>query len=385
MKEYITIKDFGPLKNIENLEIKPFTFLIGESASGKSTLMKLVSMMRYAFKVMNTYSYLTHSGVMWVRAKITVASLIKHNGLQMMMTDSTIIKYRVVMDDGTEYLLCNNDVDIRFSLIHKAHLSFNKISFISENRNIIPSWVENAPQNTGAELGFYFHETLNDFVRASKGDKEIDLGYMGMKMQISHPSGKPVKYMVVPDDGRHDAVELREASSGIQTSASLALIVKDFASEDGFSFKEAFKRSVFNFLLESGQLDKFNAVKDPSELSKRVYIHIEEPELSLFPDAQCKLVEELIYSATHAAKDRKMNVMMATHSPYILNYLNVILNQNDDKRAKLSQDNTVVYRIYNGRTQDLMVRNDRDKWIVDTFDLSETMTDIYQEYKRLDV
>ena len=43
MKEYITIKEFGPLKNIENLEIKPFTVLIGESASGKSTLMKVVA------------------------------------------------------------------------------------------------------------------------------------------------------------------------------------------------------------------------------------------------------------------------------------------------------------------------------------------------------
>ena len=43
MKEYITIKDFGPLKNIENLEIKPFTVLIGESASGKSTLMNILT------------------------------------------------------------------------------------------------------------------------------------------------------------------------------------------------------------------------------------------------------------------------------------------------------------------------------------------------------
>ena len=47
MKEFITIKNFGPLKNIEDLEIKQFTILIGESASGKSTLMKVVAMMRY--------------------------------------------------------------------------------------------------------------------------------------------------------------------------------------------------------------------------------------------------------------------------------------------------------------------------------------------------
>ena len=63
MKEYITIKEFGPLKNIENLEIKPFTVLIGESASGKSTLMKVVAMMRYIHKMANIRSYLKHSKI----------------------------------------------------------------------------------------------------------------------------------------------------------------------------------------------------------------------------------------------------------------------------------------------------------------------------------
>ena len=56
MKEYITIKDFGPLKQIENLQLKPFTILIGESASGKSTLMKVVAMMRYLYKMANIRS-----------------------------------------------------------------------------------------------------------------------------------------------------------------------------------------------------------------------------------------------------------------------------------------------------------------------------------------
>ncbi len=63
MKEYITIKGFGPLKNIENLEIKPFTVLIGESASGKSILMKVVAMMRYIYKMSNIRSYLYRSKI----------------------------------------------------------------------------------------------------------------------------------------------------------------------------------------------------------------------------------------------------------------------------------------------------------------------------------
>lgn len=388
MKEYITIKDFGPLKNIENLEIKPFTFLIGESASGKSTLMKLVSMMRYAFKMANISSYLFESNIINGLDRIDLLPTLKKMGLRKMIKNSSEVVYRVVMDDGKEYsveifgkLLSSPPV----ASISPNHISFNKISFVSENRNILPSWSEHGAQNNRAEISYNFDEMLKDFVMASKGDKEIDLGYIGMKLQITHPSGRPVKYMVVPDDGRHAAIELHEASSGIQTSAPLTLIVKEFANEDGFSFKEAFKRSVFDYLIETEQLDKFSAVKDPSELSKKVYIHIEEPELSLYPDAQCKLVEEIIYSATHAANDRELNVMMATHSPYIMNYLNVVLNQNDENRARLSQDNTAVYCLYDGETQDLMVQNERGKWIVDTYDLSETMSDILRKYRELDV
>jgi hypothetical protein len=178
---------------------------------------------------------------------------------------------------------------------------------------------------------------------------------------------------------------LREASSGVQTSASVALIVKSYAREDGFSFKDAFKRSVLNYLYDMERLNKFKAVTEPSDLNKKVYIHIEEPELSLFPDAQCKLIDEIIFSATHAEDNREVSMMLATHSPYILNYLNVILNQANPARAQLSRSNTAVYRIYEGEAQDLLVQNERGRWIVDTYDLSELMGNIYNEFVTLDV
>lgn len=38
MKEFITIKNVDPLVNIDHIEIRQFTVLIGESAIGKSTL-----------------------------------------------------------------------------------------------------------------------------------------------------------------------------------------------------------------------------------------------------------------------------------------------------------------------------------------------------------
>lgn len=386
MKETITIKNIGPLKNVEDLSILPFTVLIGESASGKSTLMKLVSMMRYLYKMANIRSYLKHSKITNSPFRMRFDSMMKETGMYKMLDSSSVIKYSVIMDDGTEYTILMKDKKLgKLPIISSSHLLFNKVSYISENRNIIPTWTQKASQNAGATLGFYFHETNNDFIRASENDKEIALDYIDMKLLITHPKGKPTRYTIVPNDSRHEPIELREASSGIQTSASIALIVKDYASANGFSFKDAFKRSVLNYLYDMERLNKFKAVTEPSNLKKKVYIHVEEPELSLFPDAQCRLIEEIVLSATHAEEDREVNMILATHSPYILNYLNVVLNQTDAERAQLRKDNTAVYRIFEGEVQDLLVQNERGRWIVDTYDLSEMMSNIYNEFVNLDV
>lgn len=384
MKEFITIKNFGPLKNIEDLEIKQFTILIGESASGKSTLMKVVAMMRYIYKMANIRSYLYRSNITKSPFRIRLDTMMKRQGMTKMFTKDSLIVYRVQMDDGVSYEVRIENGSLKKTVVIESHhLMLCKDSFVSENRNIIPTWVQTSWVNKGATLGFYFHETNEDFGRASKDDKELVLDFVGMKMVITHPKGKPTRYQIVPIDNHHAPIELTEASSGIQTSAPLALIVDYFAKE--FSFKDAFRRSVMDYLYEEENIQKFNSVVEPTALTKVVDIHIEEPELSLFPDAQCKLVEKLIFTAAHSKDDRLVTLMLATHSPYILNYLNIMLNQTDEQRARLNNSNTAVYRIYEGETQDLLMQDDKGHWIVDTYDLSEMMSSIYNEFVRLGV
>ena len=103
MKEYITIKEFGPLKNIENLEIKQFTVLIGESASGKSTLMKIVAMMRYLYKMANIRSYLYRSKITKSPFRLRLDTMMKRQGMTKMFTKDSLIVYHVQMDDGVSY------------------------------------------------------------------------------------------------------------------------------------------------------------------------------------------------------------------------------------------------------------------------------------------
>lgn len=381
MKEYITIKEFGPLKNIENIEIKQFTVLIGESASGKSTLMKIVAMMRYLYKMANIRSYLKHSKIAKSPFRMRLSSMMGRQEMGKMFTKNSILIYRMVMNADVSYEVRIENGKLFVPSIAKEHLLFCKASFISENRNVIPTWTQKAWKNKGATLGFYFHETNEDFGCASEGEKELMMDFVGMKMIITHPKGKPTRYQIVPTDGHHAPIELIEASSGIQTSAPLALIVDYFAKD--FSFKEAFNRSVMSYLYEMENLSKFKAVSEPTALTKVVDIHIEEPELSLFPDAQCKLIEKIFYTALHAESDRTLNMMLATHSPYILNYLNIVLNQTKEGKAKLANENLAVYGIHDGSTMNLLMKDDKGRDIVDTLDLTEMMSVIFNEYTEL--
>lgn len=381
MKEFITIQNFGPIVNIVNLEIKPFTILIGESASGKSTILKVIAMMRYLYKMANIRSYLKHSKITNSPFRLRFESFIKRQGMTGMLSSDSIIKYRVEITPEVYYeIVMENKVLRKLPIINKEFLSLNKVSFISENRNIIPTWVEKASENAGATLGFYFHETNADFHRASQDDKVVNLDYVGMKLHITHPKGRPTKYQVEHQDQKVK-IDLKEASSGIQTSAPLVLVTKFFARD--YSFKDAFTRSVLSYLNDVDRLTKFKPAAEPNELTRSVYLHIEEPELSLFPNAQCRMIDELIYAASHSSADRSMNMIIATHSPYILNYLNIILLQKDEIRAHVDHTQMAVYRIYDGITQNLIVQNEHGDYIVDSFDLAEEMSNIYNEYQSL--
>ena len=63
MKEYISIKKFGPIESIELNPIEPFVVLVGESGSGKSTIMKVLSLFRWIYKRLVLRSYVRHAGI----------------------------------------------------------------------------------------------------------------------------------------------------------------------------------------------------------------------------------------------------------------------------------------------------------------------------------
>lgn len=373
---------------MEIRDIKPLTVFIGKSASGKSTIMKIIVLMRYIYKMINIRSYLRNANITRSPFKLRFNSLL-HDGLEGMITQETEIHYTVDIN-GNQYTLSYTNKTLQSDInIPNNDLVFFKESYVSETRSVIPTWASKVASLKGASLGYFFHETFNDFNNATDIIKEQQLDYLNLKMKVHKSGNKPKQFIIESLQEGSRPVELRHASSGIQTSAPLVTIVRYLANE--FSFKDAFKRSVLDYLYKHDRLDKFTPQINQSDLEKYVHIHIEEAELSLDPEAQRALISNLIDEAFHKNKgDRKLGLTIATHSPYIVNHLNVLLRAGYFDRARrdypfLERDNVAVYRVQDGALTSLMATdNETGEYVINTYDMSDTMERIFDEYENME-
>lgn len=388
MKESIIIKNFGPLKEVEIDDIKPLTVFIGKSAGGKSIIMKVIVLMRYIYKMVNIRSYLKNAKITRSPFKLRFNSLL-HDGLKGMITAQTEIYYTVEIN-GNKYTLKYTNRGLQSDInIPDKDLIFFKEAYVSGMRSLIPIWASKAVSVKGENLGFFFHETFNDFNDATDVIKEQKLEYLNLKMKVRKSGNRPKLFTI--ESLQNDAVpiELRYASSGIQTSAPLVAIVHYFAQE--FSFKDAFQRSVLNYLYKQDLLTKFTPGINRNKLGKYVHIHIEEVELSLAPEDQRAFMSNLVEEVFHKnKKDRKLGLMVSTHSPYIVNHLNVLLRAGDFEKARenypfLEKDDIAVYRVNEGKIISLMATdNDTGEYVINALDMSDTMERIFEEYESME-
>ena len=388
MKESIIIKNFGPLKEVEIDDIKPLTVFIGKSAGGKSIIMKVIVLMRYIYKMVNIRSYLKNAKITRSPFKLRFNSLL-HDGLKGMITAQTEIYYTVEIN-GNKYTLKYTNRGLQSDInIPDKDLIFFKEAYVSGMRSLIPIWASKAVTVKGENLGFFFHETFNDFNDATDVIKEQKLEYLNLKMKVRKSGNRPKLFTI--ESLQNDAVpiELRYASSGIQTSAPLVAIVHYFAQE--FSFKDAFQRSVLNYLYKQDLLTKFTPGINRNKLGKYVHIHIEEVELSLAPEDQRAFMSNLVEEVFHKnKKDRKLGLMVSTHSPYIVNHLNVLLRAGYFEKARenypfLEKDDIAVYRVNEGKIISLMATdNDTGEYVINALDMSDTMERIFEEYESME-
>lgn len=387
IKEFIRVKNVGALRNVERFELKPLTVLIGSSASGKRTLMKIIALMRYIYKRVNIKAYLKNSNIDGAIFYIRFQDLLK-DGMKNLIDKDSEIEYTVVVNNREYVLLYKNGKLDTPSSIPNEDLIFLKDAWVSEMRSVIPVWASRGALVKGSSFGFYFDETFSDFDEATDIVKNIDLDYLDMKLEVVKGGNNQKKYMISPKSNAYPAFELKFASSGTQTTAPLVTLMKYFASE--FSFKEAMRRSIIMMLFEKDLTEKYHPGIELANLPKYVFMHAEEPELSLDPRSQRRLVNTISKCAFHEkGADREMGIVMATHSPYIINHLNVLLRASYTEKGKsllpfVMPEKVAAYKVSDGSLINLMATDEEcNQEVINTLDLSEIMEDIYNDYEAL--
>lgn len=150
-QELLKIRNFGPIKDVE-LAVRPYMFFVGASGSGKSTILKVLAMMRHIFKLMNLRSYLKLGGVADTSINISSSQYLSNGGLIDFMNPDTHITY---VNSGYEISL-STPIGLTGTkkVIDTDKLSLEKISFISDQRGAIASFL--AHNNDGGSTGLLF-------------------------------------------------------------------------------------------------------------------------------------------------------------------------------------------------------------------------------------
>lgn len=318
LKESLAIRNFGPIAEVELPYINQFNVFIGESGSGKSTIMKVLAMMRWIYKMSCVRSYLKRSGIQ-TPFRFRLDSILSENGLKDLLRPDSELLYR---NGEFEIQIKNRKIVLPHRDVEEENLTLQKIAYISDKRVLIPDL---AAGNVALRHNmFYLDETFLNYQKALDAIQTSDMTYLGVKMTVKKTNGgRKVFVSSIDQESSFDNLPLTSASSGMQSSVALHFITRYFSRY--YDIVESMNSTIVRFLAVGDNLSKFSTTSNIGSFpNRKISIHLEEPELSLFPSNQWGLMKYLIGECL-AAEKADMDLTIATHSPYILTALNIMM------------------------------------------------------------
>lgn len=354
------IRNIGPIREID-LELKPVMVFIGPQSSGKSTLAKIISFCSWLEK-----DAVSRQSVSYVDMEFVKTELLAFHKLENYINEDSFIKY----ESNVISFVCDfKNLSLKRSEGF-AEAVDGKIAYIPSERHVV-----NLPgiqslsfkKNNIRSFVFDWFDSHTSFTK----DKPLELDGLNAKYYYDDAKEQDVIEM---HDGK--VLPLDDASSGLQSSTplyvylkyltewifenepkisyerkqriekALALKYADFAikeeqrtipiekMEDFYQF-ESTKRladrlhSIINAMKQTNLddaevrnfLEPFLAIDQGLYHPHYTKIIIEEPEQNLFPETQSRLVR-YIFKQIQAGRD---NIVITTHSPYILSTLNNLI------------------------------------------------------------
>lgn len=362
MTEKIIIENFGGLKKLE-FELKNINILIGPQASGKSISVKLM----YFFKnfiseiykaiennetkreldskqkeIFTTYfpreawpkgnfkiEYSISESWIKVERKATKKLIFSYSDdLKKILTkgrkffkdeqkkvanEPRVSSYRISRNTRQRFNECVTNEVSSTAILNQffvpagrsffANIQTSIFSFLSNNKSLDPFLIEFGSFYENFKRFSFDLREENSSKNKKKFNKEFD-NLINEIMNGSFKREKDKDYIIHNDTRK---VNLANASSGQQETLPLALVLK--------------------------VLSNFTSV------NKGATLYIEEPEAHLFPTAQKKIIQLL--ARTFNSQNGKFQIIVTTHSPYILSSFNNLLEAGKIVRDKPDEQKKV--------------------------------------------
>ena len=411
--KHLVIRNIGPVKESE-IELKRFNFFIGPQSSGKSTVVKILSTCYWLEKEVATT--MNENNIADVDSFVSLMEDF-HKMIDYFDDDSEIS----FETDVISISLKRNAFKIR--LKNQELYRREKICYIPSERNAVT-----LPELQGFEFGqTNLRSFLFDWYNAREfygEDNKTDILNLGVRY-FYDPSEQKYKDRIEHVNGKTYKIPLGSASSGLQSVVPLQIMMqyytnqyfKTFAEKTSFD-SDAKTRMIQNRVVDKYVLDVVYPGFNPSDRSRLIKeqnerIHegnpearelllkyreelerltvpvrtsfiVEEPEQNLYPFTQIDLLEAIVRLCSDECGH---GCTITTHSPFIMNYLNVLIERfykNIPDQVKLNPEELGVYSTNEGRLTDLMQTNVKTgEKSVNADDLVDAMREMYQEYREI--
>ncbi|KEQ31536.1 hypothetical protein N180_11055 [Pedobacter antarcticus 4BY] len=317
----LKISDFGPIKNGYQqddgwFDIKKVTVFIGNQGSGKSTVAKLYSTISWIEKAL-VRGDIREKDILKKGQFITYCS---YQNIGDYFKPNTVIEYK-----GRAFHLSYKNEEVTILKNEKNGYSFPKIMYVPAERNFI-SAVRNVKNLKGLSSTIYtFSDEFIKAVEELRGPLDLPINNVKFEYQKLNELSSIV--------GEDYKIRLSTASSGFQSFVPLYIVskylaetlknrnshaVRELSIEEENRIKSEIEQILSNENL-SDEVKQASLEYLSSRFSYSCFINIvEEPEQNLFPSSQQHILNSLLGFNN---LNRANQLVMTTHSPYLINYL----------------------------------------------------------------